>query len=172
MCEKRITTSTESPQSTPAAHSTPALSVRMLSIPNIHSVFQFYQNMVDCTTSVWILRHQLVLLDLATDKMNNCISFSLQSVNELIWNSSQSSHQCVILHSWSKISYNWLHCLMGKHLHFLFRLIASIYISEAAASIAHLHAMMCSTVVHTLPFLFIHSPHSHLLQTDDLPALC
>lgn len=42
---------------------------------------------------------------------------------------------------------------MGKHIHFFFWLIASIYISEAAAGIAHLYAETCSAVVNALLFL-------------------
>lgn len=43
---------------------------------------QFYQNLVDYIY-VLILIHQLVFLDLGSNKMNNCVGFSPQSVNKL-----------------------------------------------------------------------------------------
>lgn len=50
---------------------------------------------------------------------------------------------------------------MGKHLYFLFQLIASIYIAETAVLITHLYAVMCSTVIYTA--IFTLSLHSQMI---------
>lgn len=74
---------------------------------------------------------------------------SLTLEPSLLQNSKKLTRSSGILHTaathmWStvaqKTSHYWLHCLMEDYLHFLFQLIASIYISEAGVSITHLYA--------------------------------